>query len=387
MIFNLSPQNKHIKYYLISICTFIFQILFISVAKEFKDEFINYIQILSLSSLIVGLLGSIQFYIETKKKIKSVLININSEIIKILFFIPIIFSLYYFIIEPLLSFLFLTTFISLILILLKSAIYARQGNMMKNSYLFFNNNFIKILIILFAYSLNFNFYYSIIISNLLIIILCADVLVLSKLNKKNKKQFSFISGLNTFVGGSITSFDKVYASKYLTEFISNYYIIFRVASIFQTITEVIFRKERFDITSRKIKKIYFEKISSKIYFCFFILIISYLLVSNIDPLISILNIIDIKHLISFFEILKMYKFEFFLIGLSFIINAIASLRYDLIYANYGKNFLIICNFLNFIVLLFLLIFFAKSIETLCYTFFVVQIINYFALEIINKKYN
>jgi len=383
----LLTQNKHFKYYFISICTFVFQILFISIAKEFKNEFINYIQIISLSSLIVGLLGSLQFYIKTKKKFQTVLININKEIIKILFFLSILLSSYYFVKEPLLALLFISTFISLILILLKSAVYARQGNMLKNSYLFFNNNFIKIVIILIAYSANFNFYYSIIISNIFIIILCTDVLLISKLNRENKKQFSFISSLNTFVGGSITSFDKVYASKFLVEFISNYYIIFRVASIFQTITEVIFRKERFDITSYKIKKIYFKEIINKIYFCFFILIISYLLILYINPLISILNIIDIKHLVSFFEILKLYKFEFFIIGLSFIINSIASLKYDLIYANYGKKYLIICNFVNLTVLFFLLIFFAKSLEMLCYIFFLVQIINYIFLEFIYKKYN
>ena len=109
MIIKLSKHNRQIEYYVISILTFIFQVLFISIAKEFKDEFINYIQILSLSSLIVGLLGSIQFYIKTKKQIKSVLININKEIIKILFLLLIILSLYYFIKEPLLSFLFFTT--------------------------------------------------------------------------------------------------------------------------------------------------------------------------------------------------------------------------------------------------------------------------------------
>lgn len=386
MIIKLSKHNRQIEYYVISILTFIFQVLFISIAKEFKDEFINYIQILSLSSLIVGLLGSIQFYIKTKKQIKSVLININKEIIKILFLLLIILSLYYFIKEPLLSFLFFTTFISLILILLKSAIYARKGSMIENSYLFLKNNIIKIIIILIAYLSSFNFYSSIIISNLLIIFLCSDIFVFSKLNKKNEKQYSFVSGLNTFIGGSITSFDKLYASKYLTEFITNYYIIFKVASIFQTITEVVFRKERFDITSHKIKKINFKELSNKIYFCLFILIISYFLILNIDQFILILNVIDIKHLISFFEILKTYKFEFLLIGLSFIVNSIASLRYDLIYANYGKNFLILCNFINFIILFLLLVFFANSLETLCYTFFAVQVINFTTLEIINRKY-
>ena len=139
---------------------------------------------------------------------------------------------------------------------------------MKNSYLFFNNNFIKILIILFSNSLNFNFYFLIIISNLLIIILCADVLVLSKLNKKNKKKFRFINGLNTFVGGSITSFDKVYASKYLTEFISNYYIIFRVASIFQTIT-AIFKKKDLILPVAKSKNIFWENIKQNLFLFFY----------------------------------------------------------------------------------------------------------------------
>ena len=69
-------KNENFKYYLVSILTFSFQILFISIAKEFKNEFIFYIQIISLSSLVLGLLGSLQFYIDLNNTSKKILINV-----------------------------------------------------------------------------------------------------------------------------------------------------------------------------------------------------------------------------------------------------------------------------------------------------------------------
>ena len=379
-------KNENFKYYLVSILTFSFQILFISIAKEFKNEFIFYIQIISLSSLVLGLLGSLQFYIDLNNTSKKILINVNKQLIWLFIAAILIIVLYYLVNKPILSILFFTTFLSLVMVLVQSAIYARQGDMIGNSYLFFINNFCRLVILIVAYVLNYNFYYSVIASNIIIIYIYKNAITIPKFTSNNKKKFNFLSSINNFIGGSITSYDKIYASKYLVEFASNYYIIFRVASIFQSLTEIIFRKERFDITSYKINKLDYSKIYKKIYFCFFTLIILFITISNINYAIPLLKIANLNFLISFFEILRLYKIEFVLISLSFIINSIASLKYDLIYVNHGKNLLFVCNVLNFIVFFALLVLFARSVETLCLTFFIIQVINFLSLEILNKHY-
>jgi hypothetical protein len=379
-------KNENFKYYLVSILTFSFQILFISIAKEFKNEFIFYIQIISLSSLVLGLLGSLQFYIDLNNTSKKILINVNKQLIWLFIAAILIIVLYYLVNKPILSILFFTTFLSLVMVLVQSAIYARQGNMMGNSYLFFINNFCRLLILIVAYVFNYNFYYSVIASNIIIIYIYKNAITIPKFTSNNKKKFNFLSSINNFIGGSITSYDKLYASKYLVEFASNYYIIFRVASIFQSLTEIIFRKERFDITSYKINKLDYSKIYKKIYFCFFTLIILFIMISNINYIIPLLKNANLNFLISFFEILRLYKIEFALISLSFIINSIASLKYDLIYVNHGKNLLFVCNVLNFIVFFTLLVLFASSVETLCLIFFIIQVINFLSLEILNKHY-
>ena len=256
-------KNENFKYYLVSILTFSFQILFISIAKEFKNEFIFYIQIISLSSLVLGLLGSLQFYIDLNNTSKKILINVNKQLIWLFIAAILIIVLYYLVNKPILSILFFTTFLSLVMVLVQSAIYARQGNMMGNSYLFFINNFCRLLILIVAYVFNYNFYYSVIASNIIIIYIYKNAITIPKFTSNNKKKFNFLSSINNFIGGSITSYDKLYASKYLVEFASNYYIIFRVASIFQSLTEIIFRKERFDITSYKINKLDLEAIKLK----------------------------------------------------------------------------------------------------------------------------
>ena len=173
-------KNENFKYYLVSILTFSFQILFISIAKEFKNEFIFYIQIISLSSLVLGLLGSLQFYIDLNNTSKKILINVNKQLIWLFIAAILIIVLYYLVNKPILSILFFTTFLSLVMVLVQSAIYARQGDMIGNSYLFFINNFCRLVILIVAYVFNYNFYYSVIASNIIIIYIYKNAITIPK---------------------------------------------------------------------------------------------------------------------------------------------------------------------------------------------------------------
>ena len=54
---------KNINFYFLSVITLLFQFLFLSIIKEYENEFIYYIQIISLNQIIISFLGSIQFII------------------------------------------------------------------------------------------------------------------------------------------------------------------------------------------------------------------------------------------------------------------------------------------------------------------------------------
>ena len=57
---------KNINFYFLSVITLLFQFLFLSIIKEYENEFIYYIQIISLNQIIICFLGSIQFYLYEK---------------------------------------------------------------------------------------------------------------------------------------------------------------------------------------------------------------------------------------------------------------------------------------------------------------------------------
>ena len=63
---NIEINKINFKYYLYSILAIFFQFLYLAYLKDF-DGFNKYIEIFSLSVIVIGLFGSIQFYFIKEK--------------------------------------------------------------------------------------------------------------------------------------------------------------------------------------------------------------------------------------------------------------------------------------------------------------------------------
>ena len=130
------------------------------------------------------------------------------------------------------------------------------------------------------------------------------------------------------IGGSISSVDKIIVSNFYQNISVNYYLIFRVSAILQILGEIIFRNERFQITS-KMSKLNFKTVFFKIIsLSLFIITSSYLI--KFSYLIN--NVLNIEFINEFFKIVSKYQFEYIVIAFSILINSISGLFYDYIYS-------------------------------------------------------
>jgi hypothetical protein len=116
-------MKKNIQFYLFSFFTIFFQFIFLSLLKEFDKEMIKYIEINTVTQIIVSCLGTIQFYI--KKKNKDILLKINKKLFNTLLIVAVFLGFYYLQEQIVIFILFLTTLISSISIILCLAIYSR----------------------------------------------------------------------------------------------------------------------------------------------------------------------------------------------------------------------------------------------------------------------
>ena len=101
----------------------------------------------------------------------------------------------------------------------------------------------KVLAVVASYSTEINVINAIIISNIIFCFYSYKFIKKINLKYNQKGSFSLISILNNILGNSNTTLDKLYCSKFAVYIAANYFLIFKVASIFQYFTEVIFRKK------------------------------------------------------------------------------------------------------------------------------------------------
>lgn len=360
---------KTIEFYILSFISIVLQFIFLSILKEFNEEFLKYIEITILSQIIISILGSIQFYIESYKNQK--IINIQKNFFYLFSIIIILISFFY-IIQNFIFFLFFITALgSMATMLLNTAYFARFNLQRLNTYYVFVLILLKTVTLYIVYIYDLRFYYSIILINIISMIGIFFFTVKFHLKKRG---FSIISLLNNFLGTSLTTIDKLYCNKFLSNLSADYFIIFKIASFFQYLTEVIYRKERFEITSG-IKNINQKNIFLKFITCFFFIGIAYLLIKNIFLLEQLFIQMNMELIYSLFVIIENYALEFVIISLAFLINSISGLKYDYIYKNFSKNKLLYINLITLIIFIILIIF-SKNILELCLSFILVHVINF-----------
>ena len=264
---------KNINFYFLSVITLLFQFLFLSIIKEYENEFIYYIQIISLNQIIISFLGSIQFYLYEKST--KVDFNIYKFPVYFLIFTLAFLSIYYFLKDLKWFLLFISSTFSIFFLTISNAYFARFNKFEENTRLLLFYSFIKVLAVVASYSTEINVINAIIISNIIFCFYSYKFIKKINLKYNQKGSFSLISILNNILGNSNTTLDKLYCSKFAVYIAANYFLIFKVASIFQYFTEVIFRKERFIITEGK------SEINEKfVYFKFCLLLFS-LIVGNL----------------------------------------------------------------------------------------------------------
>ena len=360
---NISKQ----KYYILSSITILFQMLFLAVAKEFETEFLKYVEIIVISQTIITFFGSIQFYIK-KKKFINIQIDLRVWVISII--IVILISYYFFYKELILFFVFITSIVSLFVVQINSAMFARFNLKDKNTNYLLYISIIKFSLIYICLFLELNFYYSIILFNIILII---SYFLYSVKLYFTTSGFSFLSVINNSFSALNINLDKLYASSFLKNIAAEYFIAFRASSVFQILTEIIYRDERFKITSGK-KKIDFKILRKKFIFTSLIILITYSIL-NIPLHLYLLKIENIFFISSFYKILYNLKSEILLISFAFLLNAYSGVKYDYIYKFENISSLLIINFLNLIIFI-LLLFLSKDSLSLALIFFIVQVSNY-----------
>ena len=369
---------KTIEYYFLSCIGIILQFLFLSIVKEYDEDFLKYIEITVLSQTIISIFGSIQFYIYKKNNRKT--FNINKTFLYIFILSIILISIFYLFENFLYFIFFITTLGSLGSLLLNTAIFSRFNLQRFSTYYLYLFTLFKTSILYFAFKMNLNFYYSLIFINLLLIL----TLFIFKMNITIKKDgFSLLSLINNFFGSGITTIDKLYCNKFLTFLAADYYIIFRLSSIIQYLTELMFRKERFEITSG-IENINNRNLYMKIVICLIFIIFSFIFLENLSLLEPLILQYNLNLIFSLLVIAQQYTLEFVFVSLGFLLNGISGLRYDFIYSKYSQKKLMIINSSNFLLFMFL-IFISSTIFHLCLAFLFVQIFNYLIVKMYEKK--
>ena len=368
------------RYYLYSTLTVFFQFLFLAYLKDF-ELFNKYIEIFSLSIIVIGLFGSIQFYF-IKEKNQLIGIKINKNFINFFLLIVAVSSIYYLYHDIKFGLFYLSSIILGIIVLYQGAVYANMN------YSFYNSKFtlivssFKFFLLLILTLFSNNIFVVLIYSNSIIIFIWVFFYYKSALFEENG--YSIYSATNTMIGGSISSIDKMIVSNLYQNLSINYYLIFRVSSILQVISEIVFRKERFQITS-KTKKIKFKNIIFKILLLIsFIFSSSYLLKFSYN----ITYLIKIEFINDFFMIVSKYYYEYILITLAILINSISGLFYDNIYSYYGNKKLIFINLFTFILFTVFLLYFVTNLTSICLIFILIQsiiLVLLILLNLITKK--
>lgn len=376
------------KFYFLSFLTLIFQFLFLATIKEFGDEFNIYIQIMAINAILISFIGSIQFYF--KKEKEFIYLNFLKKSLVILFIVIIGISIHYILFDLRWFIFFITSIISLIFFSINVAYNTRFNFFEKNTKLLFYFSILKFICIYFAFKYNLDILFFLVLSNLFVSMLSLRTIgkITFILNKENG--FSIKSIINNTLGTGNTTIDKLYCSNYATYISVNYFIIFKVASVFQYFTEVLFRKERFIITEGKFK-IDNKIIALKFFTVFFFIILLNFLIEKYGFILNYINNKNLNFIYSFFEIIINYNDEFSLIAFAFLLNSISGLTYDKIYRNFGNNFLLIVNFLNVFLFIILLFLFGNSIINMSIIFLIIHILNYFFIKFIDlfviKKFN
>ena len=370
-----SITNLNFRYYFYSILTILFQFLFLAFLKEF-EYFNKYIEIFSLSIILIGSFGSIQFYF-IKEKNQLIGLKINNSF-RIFFLLIVSVSFIYYLYQDIKFGLFYLSSITIGLITIyQGAIYANMNYIHYNSkFILFVASFKFFLLLILALFSN-DIFIVLIYSNLIIIFIWVVFYFKSTLFEKNG--YSIQSATNTMIGGSISSLDKIIVSNLYQNLSINYYLIFRVSSILQILGEILFRYERFIITSKN-KNIKFKKIFFKILILiFFIFVSSYLLkFSHLSTF-----LLDVEFINNFFMIVSKFYVEYILISFAILINSISGLFYDYIYSYYGNKNLIFINFFSFILFIVLLLNFVTNLTSLCLIFLLIQSISLVLLILCN----
>ena len=251
---------EKVNFYFLSIFSFIFNIFFLITCNKFGYIFLEYLRILIYINFFICCFGSLQFYIKIKNNLIYYSIEKNLLLILITLFCVTFF--YYLFKDLVLSLVFLTTVLSSLIIHFRVCSQTFLNKLLGNaSYLFFIS-FIKFIIIFYSYSYKIDFLYSVITMNLLIILLSIKFIRDIRITFNYKSSFNIISGINNLFGTVTTTLDKIYVVNILPFLSVTYYLVFKIASIYQFLTEIVYRKERFEITSGRYlenKKIVFFK--------------------------------------------------------------------------------------------------------------------------------
>jgi hypothetical protein len=367
--------NLNFRYYFYSILTILFQFLFLAFLKDF-EHFNKYIEIFSLSIIVIGIFGSIQFYfIKEKNQLIGIRINKNVRI-----FFPLIVSIafiYYLYHDLRFGLFFLSAIILSSIVLYQGAVYANMNHSFYNSKFTLIVSSFKFFLLLILTLFSNNIFVILICSNLIIIFIWVFFYYKSTLFEENG--YSIFSATNTMIGGSITSIDKIIVSNLYQNLSINYYLIFRVSSILQVISEIVFRNERFQITS-KTKKIKFKNVIFKILLLiFFIFLSSHLLKFSY----YVTYLFKVEFINDFFMIVSKYYYEYILITSAILINSISGLFYDNIYSYYGNKNLIFINLFTFILFTVFLFNFVSNLTSICLIFLLIQSITLVLLILLN----
>ena len=148
---------KTIEFYILSFISIVLQFIFLSILKEFNEEFLKYIEITVLSQIIISILGSIQFYIESYKNQK--IINIQKNFFYLFSIIIILISFFY-IVQNFIFFLFFITALgSMATMLLNTAYFARFNLQRLNTYYVFILILLKTVALYIVYIYDLSQYY------------------------------------------------------------------------------------------------------------------------------------------------------------------------------------------------------------------------------------
>lgn len=368
-----------VNFYFFSTFSFIFNIFFLITCNKFGDVFLEYLKILIYINFFICCFGSLQFYIKAKKN--NIVFNIEKKLVIILITFFFIGFIYYLTIDLKYSLVYLTTCISSLIIHLKICSQTFLNKLHSNAFYLFIIGLIKFVIIFFSFLKNIDFIVSIIFMNSLIIVSSLKFLFNIKINLNNKNLFNLSSCINNLFGTTTTTLDKIYVVHILPNLSATYYLVFKIASIYQFFTELIYRKERFEITSGK----YTE--NNKVILIKFICLFTIIIFTNFIVKISInffentINLILINDL---FEILNNHIDSISIFFLGFLINAVSGLNYDQIYKYYFYKKVMSINIAISIFFIALLIFYGKNIIYISIIFLLSQLVE-LALIYIRKK--